>query len=256
MPENPLVSKDIKTVNVKGDQPWIFTGRTNAVAEAPGFWSFDVTRWLCGKVPDPGKDRGQNEKRVSEGEMAGCHHRCNAYEPEQSRGDAGTGKLGVLQSMWSNRVRHDWVIGWLEDNNLSLSLSLSLYIYIYIYIDTYIYRYRYIYTHRYIYIYIYLYTHTHIYIKFQSVFLSFFNCLGSGLTSPEKQRTLLSSWRWRTCLALNKGSVVLFVGCLGIYRLCVCVPMHTHTHMHALVVSHSLWPRGLQPASLLCPWIF
>ena len=134
--------------------------------------------------------------------------------------------------------------------------SLSLSLYIYIYIDRYRYRYRYIYTHRYIYIYIYLYTHTHIYIKFQSVFLSFFNCLGSGLTSPEKQRTLLSSWRWRTCLALNKGSVVLFVGCLGIYRLCVCVPMHTHTHMHALVVSHSLWPRGLQPASLLCPWIF
>ena len=151
MPENPLVSKDIKTVNVKGDQPWIFTGRTNAVAEAPGFWSFDVTRWLCGKVPDPGKDRGQNEKRVSEGEMAGCHHRCNAYEPEQSRGDAGTGKLGVLQSMWSKRVRHDWVIGWLEDNNLSLSLSLYIYIYIYIYIHTHTHTHTHRHTH----------THTH-----------------------------------------------------------------------------------------------
>ena len=44
MPENPLVSKDIKTVNVKGDQPWIFTGRTDAVAEAPIFWSSYVNR--------------------------------------------------------------------------------------------------------------------------------------------------------------------------------------------------------------------
>ena len=103
MPENPLVSKDIKTVKVKGDQPWIFTGRTDAVAEAPVLWSFDVNRWLCGKVPDPGKDWGQKEKRVSEGEMAGRPHRCNEYEPGQSRGDV-EGQGGLLcYSPWGQK---------------------------------------------------------------------------------------------------------------------------------------------------------
>ena len=63
-PESPLDSKEIKSVNLKGDQPWIFTGRTDAEAEAPVFQSSDVNRWLFGKVPDAGKYQGQKEKRV------------------------------------------------------------------------------------------------------------------------------------------------------------------------------------------------
>ena len=55
-PESPLDSKEIKSVNLKGDQPWIFTGRTDAEAEAPVFWSSDVNRWLFGKFPVAGKD--------------------------------------------------------------------------------------------------------------------------------------------------------------------------------------------------------
>ena len=55
-PESRLDSKEIKPVNLKGDQPWIFTGRTDAEAEAPIFWSSDVNRWLVGEVPDAGKD--------------------------------------------------------------------------------------------------------------------------------------------------------------------------------------------------------
>ena len=54
-PESPVDSK-IKPVNLKGDQPRIFTGRTDAEAEAPVFWSSDVNRRLIGKVPDAGKD--------------------------------------------------------------------------------------------------------------------------------------------------------------------------------------------------------
>ena len=70
-PESPLDSKEIKPVNLKGDQPWIFIGRTDAEAEAPVFWSSDANRQLTGKIPDAGKYWGQKEKRVSEDEMAG-----------------------------------------------------------------------------------------------------------------------------------------------------------------------------------------
>jgi len=58
--------KKIKQVNLKGDQPWIFTGRTDAEAEAPVFWSTDAKSQLIWKVPDAGKDWGQKEKRASE----------------------------------------------------------------------------------------------------------------------------------------------------------------------------------------------
>ena len=70
-PESLLDSKEMELVNFKGDQPWIFAGRTDAETEAPVFWSSDANRWLIGKIPDAGKDRGQKEKRVSEDEMAG-----------------------------------------------------------------------------------------------------------------------------------------------------------------------------------------
>ena len=55
-PESPLDSKEIKSVNVKGDQPWLFTGRTDAEAEAPVLWSSDGNIGLIGKVPDAGKE--------------------------------------------------------------------------------------------------------------------------------------------------------------------------------------------------------
>ena len=73
-PETPLDSREIKPANLKGNQPWIFTGRTDAKAEAPVFWSSDENRQPIGKVPDAGKDWGQEEKRASEDEMAGWHH--------------------------------------------------------------------------------------------------------------------------------------------------------------------------------------
>ena len=71
---------NIKPVNLKGDQPWILIGMTDAEAEAPGFWSSDVNRRLIGKVPDAGKDWWQKEKRASKDEMAGWHHWCNGHE--------------------------------------------------------------------------------------------------------------------------------------------------------------------------------
>ena len=92
-PESPLDSKEIKSVNLKGDQPWIFTGRTDAKAEAPVFWSSDVNWWFIGNVPDAGNDWGQ-KKRVSEDKMAGWHHQFNGHELGQTLGD-GEGQGGL-----------------------------------------------------------------------------------------------------------------------------------------------------------------
>ena len=72
--ESPLDSKEIQPVHPKGNQSWIFIGRTDAEAETPILWPFDVKNWLIGKDPDAGKDWGQ-EKGTTENEMAGWHHR-------------------------------------------------------------------------------------------------------------------------------------------------------------------------------------
>ena len=71
-PWESLDSKEIKPVNPKGNQPWIFTGRTDA--EAPMLWLPDMKSWLIGKDPDVEKDGGQEEKGVTEDEMVGSHH--------------------------------------------------------------------------------------------------------------------------------------------------------------------------------------
>ena len=77
--ESPLDSK-IKPVNPKGNQSWIFIGRTNAQAEAPILWSRDVKSQLIGKDPDARKDWEQEEKGATEDEMVVWHHRLNGHE--------------------------------------------------------------------------------------------------------------------------------------------------------------------------------
>ena len=86
--ESPLDSKEIKPVNPKGNQSWIFIGRTDAEAEAPVFWSSYQKSWLIGKVPDAGKYWGQKKKRASEDEMAGWYHQWNGQEIGQTLGDS------------------------------------------------------------------------------------------------------------------------------------------------------------------------
>ena len=73
-------------VHPKGNQSWIFIGRTDAEAEAPILWPPDVKNWLTGKGPDAGKDWGQ-EKRRTEDKMVGWHHRLNGHE--QTPGGSG-----------------------------------------------------------------------------------------------------------------------------------------------------------------------
>ena len=80
--ESPLDSKEIQPVHPKGNQPWIFIGRIDAETETPILWPRDAKNWLTGKDPDAGKDWRQEEKRVTEDEMVGWHHRLNGHEFE------------------------------------------------------------------------------------------------------------------------------------------------------------------------------
>ena len=75
--ECPLDCKDIKPVNPKGNQSWIFIGRTDA--EAPIVWPSDMNNWLTEKDPDGGKDWKQKEKGMTEVELVGWHHRLNGH---------------------------------------------------------------------------------------------------------------------------------------------------------------------------------
>ena len=107
--ESPLDRKEIKPVSPKGNQSWIFIGRTDARAEAPILGPPDSKNWLVGKDPDAGKDWGQEEKGTTEDKMVGWHHRLNGHEFKSSGSCWRTGKPGVLQSMGWQRVGHNWV---------------------------------------------------------------------------------------------------------------------------------------------------
>ena len=105
--ESPLDCKEIKLVNPKGNQPWIFIRRTNAEAKAPILWSPDLKSQLIGKDPAAGKEWGEEENRETEDEMVGWHHWLKGHEFEQAPGDGeGQGNLACY-STWGCRVRHD-----------------------------------------------------------------------------------------------------------------------------------------------------
>ena len=120
--ESPLDCKEIQPVHPEGNQPWKFTGRTDA--EAPILWPPDEKNWLIGKDPDAGKDWRQGEKRT----------RCldgitNSMDMSLSKlwGWWWTGKSGMLQSTGSQRVRHDWAteLNWTVAYQTSLWDSLD-----------------------------------------------------------------------------------------------------------------------------------
>ena len=91
--ESPLDCKEIQPVHSKGNQSWIFIGRTDA--EAPVLWSPDAKNWLIGKVPDVGKDWMQEEKGTTEDEIVGWHHRLDGREFEQALG-VGDGQGSIV----------------------------------------------------------------------------------------------------------------------------------------------------------------
>ena len=98
--ESPLDCKGIQPVNPKGNQSWIFIGRTDVEAEALVLWSPDLKNWPIGKDPDAGKDWRQEEKGRTEDEMVGWHHQLNGHEFDQAPGVGdGQGSLAFC-SPW------------------------------------------------------------------------------------------------------------------------------------------------------------
>ena len=116
--ESPLDSNEIKPVNPKRSQSWIFIGRTDVEAETPILWPSDVKNWLLGKYPDAGKDWRQEEKGMTEDEMVGWQHQLNGHEFEQASG-VGDGQGGLACcSPWGHKDSD--VTEWLNWNELSL----------------------------------------------------------------------------------------------------------------------------------------
>ena len=109
--ESPLDFKEIQPLHPKRNQSWIFVGRTDVETEVetPILWPSDVKNWSIWKDPDAGKDWRWEEKGMTEDEMVGWHHRLRTWVWVNSRSWWWTGWPGMLQSMGSQRVGHDWV---------------------------------------------------------------------------------------------------------------------------------------------------
>ena len=114
--ESPLYCKEIKQVNSKENQPWLFIGRTDAEAEAPKLWLSDENSQLIGKDSDAGKDERKEVKWATENEMAGWRHRLNGHECKQTLRDSeGQGGLvccspwGHKESDTTEQLNNNWV---------------------------------------------------------------------------------------------------------------------------------------------------
>ena len=108
----------VGSLDPKGNQSWMFIGRTDAEAEAPILWPPDAKNWLIGKDPDAGKDWRQDEKGTTEDEMVGWHHRLDGHEfeqtPEDNEGQGGLaccspgGRKGSDTTWWPNHSIEDF----------------------------------------------------------------------------------------------------------------------------------------------------
>ena len=129
--ESPLDCKETQPVHPKGNQSWIFIGRTDPEAEAPVVWPPDVKNWLIGKDPDVGQDWRQKEKGMTEDEMTGWHHRLDGHEFEQAPG-VGDGKRSLACCIHGVTKSGTQLRDWIELNiplymctTSSLSIPLS-----------------------------------------------------------------------------------------------------------------------------------
>ena len=118
--ESPLGCKEIQPVHPKGNQSWLFIGRTDVEVEAPILWPPDTKNWLIGKDPDGGKDWRQEEKGMTEDDMVGWHHWLDAHEFEKTLafGD-GQGSLACYSS-WGSQAR---ILKW---SAIAFSMDMSL----------------------------------------------------------------------------------------------------------------------------------
>ena len=121
--ESPLNSKETKPVNPKGNQTWIFIGRTDAEAEVPILWPPDAKSQFIRKDPDAGKDWRQEEKGMTEDKMVVWHHQLNGHGFEQAPGDGeGQGSLRCC-GPWGHKVLD--MTEWLNSNNSVMMLGRS-----------------------------------------------------------------------------------------------------------------------------------
>ena len=134
--ESPLDCKEIQPVHPKGNQSWIFIGRTDAEAETPILWPPDMKNWLIWKDPDAGKDWRREEKGMTEDEMVEWHHRLDGHEFEEALGVRdGQGSLeccslwgGKSQTGLSNWTELNWTeLNWKLHKQLKKSLSIRLF---------------------------------------------------------------------------------------------------------------------------------
>ena len=126
-----LDCKEIQPVHSKGDQPWDFFGRNDAKPETPVFWPPHAKSWLIGKDPDAGRDWGQEEKGMTEDEMAGWHHWLDGHEFEWTPGvDDGQGGLACCDSWGLKELDTTEQLNWIE---LKLPDGFNCVFYIYIF---------------------------------------------------------------------------------------------------------------------------
>ena len=112
--ESPLDFEEIQEVSPKGNQFWIFVGRTDVEAETPILWPPDRKSWLIWKDPDAGKDWGQEEKGMTEVEMVGWHHWLNGHGPGWTLGVVdGQGGLACC-SPWGCKELDKTELSWTE----------------------------------------------------------------------------------------------------------------------------------------------
>ena len=109
------LTKIFKTILSEGDQPWDFFGRNDAKAEAPVLWPPHVKSWLIGKDPDAGRDWGQEEKGMTEDEMAGWHHWLDGRESGWTLGVSdGQGGLACCDSWGCKELDTTERLNWTE----------------------------------------------------------------------------------------------------------------------------------------------
>ena len=120
--ERPLDCQEIKPVNPKGNQSWIFIGRNDAETETPILWPPDSKNWFIGKDPDAGKDWRQEEKGTTDDQMVGWHHQHDGHEFEQALGvDDGQGSLACC-SPWGHNESH--MTEWLNWTDISHEIHI------------------------------------------------------------------------------------------------------------------------------------
>ena len=126
-PESPLDCMEIQLAHPKGDQSWVFIGRTDVDAETAILWPPDVKSWLIWKDPDAGKDWGQEEKGMTEDEIFGWHHLLNGHEFGWTLGVGdGQGGLACCNSWGCKELDTTERLNWTELKHPESTLILSL----------------------------------------------------------------------------------------------------------------------------------